>query len=122
LFSEALARAGDLLREGTALLVTADLRLEGDALRITAQEVVPLDRAAAGAGVGLRVWLTETAAVAHIRTLLAQEGQGRGEVILCPRLDAHREAEIKLPGRFNISPKLAAALKVTPGIASVEEI
>jgi DNA polymerase-3 subunit alpha len=122
LFSEVLARAGELLREGTALLVTVDLRLEGDALRITAQEVAPLDKAAAGAGVGLRVWLTETAAVAHIRTLLAQEGQGRGEVILCPRLDAHREAEIKLPGRFNISPKLAAALKVMPGISSVEEI
>jgi DNA polymerase-3 subunit alpha len=122
LFSEVLARAGDLLREGTALLVTVDLRLEGDALRITAQDVAPLDRAAAGAGVGLRVWLTETAAVAHIRTLLTQEGQGRGEVILCPRLDAHREAEIRLPGRFNVSPKLAAALKVMPGIASVEEI
>jgi DNA polymerase-3 subunit alpha len=122
LFSEVLARAGELLREGTALLVTVDLRLEGDALRITAQEVSPLDKAAAGAGVGLRVWLTETAAVAHIRTLLTQEGQGRGEVVLCPRLDAHREAEIKLPGRFNVSPKLAAALKVMPGIASVEEI
>jgi DNA polymerase III subunit alpha len=122
LFSEVLARAGEILREGTALLVTVDLRLEGDALRITAQDVSLLDRAAAEAGVGLRVWLTETAAVAHIRTLLTQEGQGRGEVILCPRLDAHREAEIRLPGRFNISPRLAAALKVMPGIASVEEI
>lgn len=122
LFSEVLARVGEILREGTALLVTVDLRLEGDALRITAQDVSLLDRAAAGAGVGLRVWLTETAAVAHIRALLTQEGQGRGEVILCPRLDAHREAEIRLPGRFNVSPKLAAALKVMPGIASVEEI
>jgi DNA polymerase-3 subunit alpha len=72
--------------------------------------------------VGLRVWLSETAAVAHIRTLLTQEGPGRGEVILCPRLDAAREAEIRLPGRFNVSPRLAAALKVMPGISAVEEI
>ncbi len=50
LFSEVLARAREILREGTALLVTADLRLEGEALRITAQDVAPLDQAAAGAG------------------------------------------------------------------------
>ena len=28
---------------------------------------------------------------------------------------------VKLPGRFNISPRLAAAFRVMPGIASVEE-
>jgi DNA polymerase-3 subunit alpha len=122
LFSEVLARSSELLREGTALLVTVDLRLEGDALRITAQDVTLLDKAAAGAGVGLRIWLNETAAVPHIRAMLTAEGQGRGEVVLCPRLDEHREAEIKLPGRFNVSPKLAAALKILPGVSSVEEI
>ncbi|WP_284943873.1 DNA polymerase III subunit alpha [Acidisoma cladoniae] len=122
LFSEILARSSELLREGTALLVTVDLRLEGDALRITAQDVTLLDKAAAGAGVGLRIWLNETAAVPHIRAMLTAEGQGRGEVVLCPRLDEHREAEIKLPGRFNVSPKLAAALKILPGVSSVEEV
>ena len=122
LFSEILSRAGDLLKEGTPLLVTVDLRMDGDALRITAQDVVALDKAAAGAGVGLRVWLSETRAVEHIRSLLTQEGPGRGEVVLCPRLDAAREAEIHLPGRFNVSPRLAAALKVMPGISAVEEI
>jgi len=122
LFSEVLSRSQEFLREGSALLVTVDLRMDGDALRITAQDVASLEKAAAGAGVGLRVWLSETAAVAHIRALLAQEGSGRGEVYLCPRLDANREAEIKLPGRFNISPRLAAALKVMPGISAVEEV
>ena len=122
LFSEVLARSQEFLREGMALLVTVDLRMDGDALRITAQDVTSLEKAAAGAGVGMRVWLSETSAVAHIRNLLAQEGAGRGEVILHPRLDAAREAEIRLPGRFNVSPRLAAALKVMPGISAVEEI
>jgi DNA polymerase-3 subunit alpha len=122
LFSEVLARSSELLRDGNALLVTMDLRQDGDALRLTAQDVVSLDQAAAGAGVGLRIWLTETAAVDHIRVLLEKEGAGRGEVLLYPRLDASREAEIKLPGRFNVSPRLAAAFRVMPGIAAVEEI
>ncbi|GAB0117131.1 DNA polymerase III subunit alpha [Acidisoma sp. 7E03] len=122
LFSEVLSRSQDHLREGMALLVTVDLRLDGEQLRITGQDVTPLEKAAAGAGVGLRVWLSETRAVEHIRALLTQEGPGRGEVILCPRLDAAREAEISLPGRFNVSPRLAAALKVMPGVSAVEEI
>ncbi|MCB8876506.1 DNA polymerase III subunit alpha [Acidisoma silvae] len=122
MFSEVLSRSQEFLREGMALLVTVDLRMDGDALRITAQDVTSLEKAAAGAGVGMRVWLSETSAVDHIRALLMQEGTGRGEVILHPRLDAAREAEIRLPGRFNVSPRLAAALKVMPGISAVEEI
>ena len=60
-------RSRELLADGADVLVTADLRLEGEALRITAQDVAPLDQAAAQAGAAMRVWLRETAAVPHIR-------------------------------------------------------
>ena len=77
--------------------MTADLRLEGEALRITAQDVAPLDQAAAAAGAAMRIWLQETAAVPHIRDLLGREGGGKGRVILVPRLGAQQTWRSRCP-------------------------
>jgi DNA polymerase-3 subunit alpha len=121
-FSEVLGRARDALTAGNSLLVTAEVRLDGEALRITAQEVASLDQAAAQTGAGMRVWLQQTAAVAHIRALLDREGRGRGRVVLIPRLDAMQDVEITLPGGFNITPRLAQAMKVLPGVERVEDL
>jgi DNA polymerase III subunit alpha len=117
-----LGRAREILTLGTSLLITAEVRLEGETLRITAQEVASLDQAAAQTGMGMRVWLRQTEAVAHIRTLLDREGRGRGRVVLIPRLDAAQEVEITLPGGFNVTPRLAQAMKVLPGVERVEDI
>jgi DNA polymerase-3 subunit alpha len=121
-FSEVLARSRDLLTAGASVLVTVDIRLEGEALRITAHDVAPLDAAAAQAGAGLRVWLQRTEAVPHIRALLDREGNGRGRVVLVPRLDAEQDVEIILPGGFNVSPRLAQAMKGLPGVERVEDM
>ncbi len=121
-FSEVLARARDMLTAGASVLVTADIRLEGEALRITAHDVAPLDAAAAQAGAGLRVWLAETGTVPHIRALLEREGKGRGRVVLVPRLDAEQDVEIILPGGFNVSPRLAQAMKILAGVERVEDL
>jgi DNA polymerase-3 subunit alpha len=121
-FSEVLARARDLLVAGASVLVSADIRLEGEALRITAQEVASLDAAAQQAGAGMRVWLRRTEAVGHIHTLLEREGRGRGRVVLVPRLDAEQDVEITLPGGFNVSPRLAQAMKLLPGVERVEDL
>ena len=58
----------------------------------------------------------------HISTLLAREGNGRGRVILVPRIEDEQEVEIILPGGFNVTPRLAQALKVLPGIDRVEDL
>jgi DNA polymerase-3 subunit alpha len=121
-FSEVLGRSREFLAAGTSVLVTADIRLEGEALRITAQDVAPLDAAAAQAGAGMRVWLQRMEAVPHIRALLDREGRGRGRVVLVPRLDAEQDVEITLPGGFNVSPRLAQALKILPGVDRVEDL
>lgn len=122
LFSEVLARARDLLANGSHVLITADLRQDGEALRITAQDVAALDQAAANAGTAMRIWLRETASVPHISDLLGREGRGRGRVILVPRLGTTQSVEIALPGGFNVTPRLAQALKVVPGVDQVEEL
>lgn len=121
-FSEVLNRARELLVNGSNILVTADVKTEGEATRITAMDVTGLDEAAAQAGASIRVWLRETAAVPHIRDVLGRQSGGRGRVTLVPRLDGAQEVEIALPGGYNVTPRLAQALKSLPGVEQVEEI
>ncbi len=121
-FSETLGRARDLLVAGTAVVVTADLKMEGESLRLTATDIQALDAAAERTGGIMRIWLQQTEAVPHIRTLLAREGHGRGRVILVPRLEDDQDVEITLPGTFNVTPRLAQALKILPGVERVEDM
>ena len=126
-FSEVLGSSRGILAVGSNVLITVDLKLEGESLRITAQSVMALDQAASNAGAGMRIWLRPTAndntgGVSQIRMLLTREGAGRGQVILVPRLEDAQSVEIALPGGFNVTPKLAQALKIVPGVERVEEI
>ncbi len=122
LFSEVLGRARELLADGAALLVSADVRMDGESLRITAQEVTSLDEAASKAGAGLRIWLDRTESLPHIRSLLDREGKGRGRVTLVPKIGLERSLDVVLPGMFNVSPRLAQAMKMVPGVELVEDV
>jgi DNA polymerase-3 subunit alpha len=117
-----LLRSREVLSEGAALLVTADVKIENEALRITAQDVTLLDEAASKAGASLRIWLDRTEALPHIRALLEREGKGRGRVTLVPKMGLQRNVDVILPGAFNISPKLAQAMKMVPGVEMVEDV
>jgi DNA polymerase-3 subunit alpha len=121
-FSEVLNRSRDLLAEGQAVVVTVEARMEGEALRLTANDVENLEKAAAGAGGGIRMWLDQVAAVEPIRAILSREGRGRGRVVLVPRTGPGQEVELALPGGFNIGPRVMQAMKVVPGVSAVEEI
>jgi DNA polymerase-3 subunit alpha len=122
LFSEVLGRCREMLTEGTPLLVTADVKMDNESLRITAQDITLLDHAAANAGAGLRVWLDRTEALPHIRALLEREGKGRGKVTLVPKMGVERLLDIILPGSFNVSPRLAQAMKTIQGVELVEDV
>ena len=121
-FSEVLVRARELLSQGSNVVISADVKIEGEAIRLTAQDVTSLDQAAASAGASIRVWLKETEAVPHIRDLLARQGAGKGRVILVPRLGAERSVEIALPGGYSVTPRLAQALTIVPGVERVDEV
>jgi DNA polymerase-3 subunit alpha len=121
-FSEVLNRSREILASGSNVLVSAELKTDGDSVRITATEVTSLDQAAASAGASIRVWLRETAAVPHIRDLLGRESGGRGRVTLVPSIGTEQDVEIALPGRYNVTPRLAQALKSLPGVDQVEEV
>ena len=120
-FSETLGRCRELLAAGTPILVTADIRLEGEALRITAVEAQGLEKAASQSGSGMKIWLAETEAVPHIRDLLARESGGRGRVILVARESAEQDTEIALRDGYNVTPRLAQAMKALRGVEKVED-
>jgi DNA polymerase-3 subunit alpha len=122
LFSEVLGRARELITDGNALLVTADVRMDGEALRITAQEVVSLDEAASKAGAGMKIWLDRIEALPQIRALLDREGKGRGRVTLVPKTGLERNLDVVLPGMFNVSPRLSQAMKMVAGVEMVEDV
>jgi DNA polymerase-3 subunit alpha len=48
--------------------------------------------------------------------------KAEGEVSMVLMLGAGTEVEVKLPGRYPVSPQIAGALKAVPGVVAVETI
>jgi DNA polymerase III subunit alpha len=123
LFAEMLRDARALFDAGQPVVVTVDVRAEEDSLRLAAQKIEPLDDVVAHAAAGLRVFLGEERALAHLKNLFAREmgGGGRGRVSVVLDLD-DSEVEIAIPGGFRIDPRMRAAVKSLPGIVDVHDI
>ncbi len=121
LFSEVLSRTREILTAGSAILVTADLRLDGEALRITASEVVSLEQAAAEAAAELRIWFDREDAVPPIHDILADSRGGRGKVVLLPSVAETRDVEVTLRGAYRVTPRMAQAIRAVAGVARVEQ-
>jgi DNA polymerase-3 subunit alpha len=100
-------------------------------VRARIQSVEPLDEAAARMQKGLRVFLRNEEPIAGVARRLepAQNGNGRngaeqadGEVSMVLMLGNGSEVEIKLPGRFKVSPQIAGAIKAVAGVVTVEAL
>jgi len=126
-FSEGLAQFRDLLEPGAAVLLTLSAELQGDDVRARIQMVEPLDQAAAKLAKGLRVFLRDERPIESVAKRLEGPASGRappdnGEVALVLILGEGTEVEVKLPGRFKVSPQIAGAIKAVPGVVSVEAV
>jgi DNA polymerase-3 subunit alpha len=126
-FSEGLAQFRDLLEPGAAVLQTLSAELQGDDVRARIQMVEPLDQAAAKLAKGLRVFLRDERPIESVAKRLEGPASGRappdnGEVALVLILGEGTEVEVKLPGRFKVSPQIAGAIKAVPGVVSVEAV
>jgi DNA polymerase-3 subunit alpha len=120
-FSELLGSKRNLLEAGQAVLVSVDGRLDGEQVKLTAQSVERLEDAVANAAAGLRIVVTDPAALDALRKSL--EGKrGRGRVTLVVPMPDEAEAEVILPGSYAIAGGLRDAIGNLPGIAQVEEI
>ncbi len=133
LFAEGLAQYRDLLETGAAVLLFLTAEVQGDEVRARIQSVEPLDAAAAKMQKGLRVFLRDGAPIEGVAKRLepiALNGNGNrngadhgdGEVSMVLMLGDGNEVEVKLPGRFKVSPQIAGAIKAVSGVVTVEAL
>jgi DNA polymerase-3 subunit alpha len=131
LFAEGLAQYRDLLEPGTAVLLFLTAEVQGDEVRARIQSVEPLDEAAVKMHRGLRVFLRDAEPLAGVaRRLEASQKRGNGngadaadgEVSMVLLLRNGSEVEVKLPGRFKVSPQIAGAIKAVSGVVTVEAL
>jgi DNA polymerase III subunit alpha len=143
LFSEGLAQYRDVLEPGSAVLLQLGAELQGEDVRARVLHAEPLDDAAAKTQKGLRIFVRDSkpldsiakrlaipepgpgspiAAKAGASSVAPRNGGGDGEVTLVMMLDIETEVEMKLPGRFKVSPQIAGALKAVPGVVDVQAV
>jgi DNA polymerase-3 subunit alpha len=130
LFAEGLAQYRDLLEPGTAVLLFLTAEVQAEEVRARIQSAEPLDEAAAKMQKGLRVFLRNEAPIDGLVRRLQPTGSSRngadqtsdGEVSMVLMLQNGSEVEVKLPGRFKVSPQIAGAMKAVPGVVTVEAL
>jgi len=136
IFSETLAQSRHLLEPGTAVLINVEGERDGEALKLRAQSVESLDKAAEGVQRGVKVVLdgrslksggngnggpNGSGPLADLKALL--KPSGKGTICLSIALEERgREAEIALPGLFDISPAQKGAISTVPGVLEVLDV
>jgi len=117
MFSEELVKYRDLLEPGKSVvvLVAAEDRPEGINLRIQSAE--SLDKVVAGLK-QMRVFVRDPQPLPSLRTHFAAKGEG--EVSLVLMLGQGKEVEMRLPGRYAVTPQIASALRAVRGVVQVD--
>jgi DNA polymerase-3 subunit alpha len=126
-FAEGLQQFRDVLEPGAAVSLALSAELQGDDIRVRIQTAEPLDHAAARFSKSLRVFVREQEPLESVAKRLEsstpkQSSQPRpeGEVALVLMLAEGTEVEVKLSGRFELTPQMAGAIKAVPGVVAVE--
>ncbi len=125
LFQEGLDQFRDQLVKGASLLLGIQAQLEGEDVRARIVSVENLDVAAQRVQKGLQIFVRGAEPLISIQRMLGERGSseaGLGEVSIIAMTPDRAEAEIRLPGRYKISPQIAGAIKAIPGIVAVEHV
>jgi len=136
IFAETLAQSRHLLEPGSAVLINVEGERDGEALKLRAQSIESLDKAAEGVQKGVKVVLDGrslkkssgngganggSGPLDELKALL--KPNGRGTICLSIALEERgREAEIALPGLFDISPTQKGAISTVPGVLEVLDV
>ena len=122
------------------MLLQLGAELQGEDVRARVLHAELLDDAAAKTQKGLRIFVRDTRPLESIakRLQMPEVGQGAalrgqpekgptagggdGDVSLVMMLDLQTEVEMKLPGRFRVSPQIAGAIKAVSGVVDVQTL
>ena len=109
LFPEVLAASRPLLEAGKSVLLTCSAEWDGDELKLRAASITDLDVAAANAGEGLKVYLSDGSSLGAIAAQL--KNPGKGIVTFVVPGGPGEEVEIKLPKTLSVTLALKNAIK-----------
>jgi len=124
IFSELLGQARDLLEAGNLILLSVDVdKKSEDELRFLAQSIEPLTQAVQNVTSRLNIHIVSGGGevAGKIKAVLGQAGQGKVKVTLFVTAGA-REAEIELPGGWNIGETTPKSLRAIAGVGDIREI
>jgi len=119
LFQETLNQFRDILEKGAAVLLGLQANVEGEDVRARIVSAEPLEVAATRIQKGLRIVLRDERPLAAIAERLRPKGDFDVNVVLVTALG---EVELKLPGKYVVSPQISGALEAVPGIVAVERV
>jgi DNA polymerase-3 subunit alpha len=132
IFQEGLIQYRDLLEPGAAVLMTLTAEAQGDDVRARIATVERLDAAAEKMQKGLRVFLRNDQPIEGVAKRLepapvgaARSATDKGDAEISMILildDGASEVEVKLPGRYKVSPQIAGAIKAVPGVVEVQAL
>jgi DNA polymerase III subunit alpha len=126
IFSEGLAQFRELLEPGAAVLLHVGAEAQGDDVRVRIHSAESLDDAAAKTQRGLRLFMQSADPIELVAKRLNGgvngRSEGTGEVSIVLLLPGGAEVEVKLPGRYPVSPQVAGAMKAVPGVLEVEAL
>lgn len=127
-FSELLAARRDFLETGKAVLIDVDAQVsqqqgggEGEDMRYIARTVEPLAEAAERSAKGVRIRLYEEDTLGDIQKILSAAPAGQARVMLRLDLDNGEEAEIELPGTWQLTETVKTALRQLGNGLEVQE-
>jgi hypothetical protein len=110
-----------ILEAGRSVVMTVVGDWIEDELKLRTIKVEDLEGAAADAGEGLRIRLSDPAPLPTIAARLKPGGKGLVTVIV--PVDAHnQDVEIVLPKRVQVTPQLKSEIASMGGVAEVETV
>ena len=119
-FSEVLSRSRDLMEPGSSVVIGVEIDRAGEEVKLRAQTIRSVDEVVKDAGEGLRVFVEDPASLEPLKARLGERGKGLVSLVLMS--DGGREVELRLKGRYRVTPQIRGAVKSIPGVVEVQEI
>lgn len=132
-FSEVLNNKREILSVGQSVIISAKVSREDDTIRLQAENIRSLDEVvASGNDASLRIFVENKTALPYIRKQL-DEGCSKGDtdiklstakggIVTLIMQNERYEVELRLPGKYQINPRISGAIKALNGVLHVEDI
>ncbi len=121
MFSEQVAKYRAILEPGASMVFTVTVDRADEEVRPVIQSVEPVEAAIADVAAGLKVYIDSEEAYPGLKACLKNAGKGIVTLVVLAE-EGLKEVHMDLPGRYQVDPKVRAALKSLPGVAQVEEV